>query len=79
MSIGLTANVVNARPASNADVSVAAELSTRLVLRLVVEDGERRVEGLVSDGHDDHHFVGWMALLDALEALVEGRVPDGDR
>lgn len=77
--MGLTADVVNARPASNADVSIAAELSTRLVLRLVDEDGERRVEGFVSDGHEDHPFVGWMALLDALEAIVEGRAPDGDR
>ena len=77
--MGLTAGVVNARPASNADVSIAAELSTRLVLRLVDEDGDRRVEGYVSDGNEDHPFVGWMALLDALEAIVERRAPDGDR
>lgn len=77
--MGLTAGVVNARPASNAEVSVAAELSTHLVLRLVDEDGDRRVEGYVSDGSEDHPFVGWMALLDALEAIVEGRASDGDR
>ena len=71
--------MVNARPTSNADVSVAAELSTHLVLRLVDQDGERRVEGYVSDGHEDHEFVGWMALLDALEAIVEGREHDGAR
>lgn len=78
MAIGLTAGVVNAGPTS-ADASVTAELSTQLVLRLVDEDGERRVEGSVSHGHQQHRFVGWMALLDALEAIVEGRAPDGDR
>lgn len=57
-----------------ARASVVNEVNAELVVRLVTDDAaEQRVEGVVIQEGDEHSFVGWMALLDLLESLVEGR------
>ena len=57
-----------------AQTSVVNEVNAELVVRLVTDGGgEQRVEGFVALQGDEHTFVGWMALLDLLESLVEGR------
>ena len=57
-----------------AQTSVVNEVNAEIVVRLVTDGGgEQRVEGTVSDNAGEHGFVGWMALLDLLESLVEGR------
>lgn len=53
------------------------EVNAEIVVRLVADGGEKRVEGTVRRDGSEHGFVGWMALLDLLESLVEGSNRDG--